>query len=152
MTVSNQFIKISFTHISYPHIFSQILKNTFLQEAFKNRNSGKTRKSNMIYTYYRHNLHIHTTWIAKIRHERDRSGMFSFIQPLFIIHSLSYLFLLHNYNTVFLFYHYAIYSSSISSSSILRVLKLLQNHYLRNVGHFYYISVVWKKECWYQNR
>ena len=142
MTVSHHFIKISFIHISYSHIFSQIFRNTFLEEAFKNRNSGKTRKSKMIYTYYRHNLHIHTTWIAKIRHERDRSGMFSFIQPLFIIHSLSYLFLLHNYNTVFLFYHYAIYSSSISSSSILRVLKLLQNHYLRNVGHFYHISVV----------
>ena len=142
MTVSHHFIKISFIHISYSHIFSQIFRNTFLEEAFKNRNSGKTRKSKMIYTYYRHNLHIHTTWIAKIRHERDRSGMFSFIQPLFIIHSLSYLFLLHNYNTVFLFYHYAIYSSSISSSSILRVLKLLLDHYLRSVEYFYHILVV----------
>ena len=137
MEITHQSIKIHFTHFSffYPQIFLQISRNTtFLVKTFKNFHI--TVKN---YTY--------TTSIAKIRRERDGNGTICFVKSLFIIHSLNYLFLLYNYNTVFLFLNYTIYSSGISSSSILRVLKLLQNHYLRNVGHFYHISVVWKKDC-----
>ena len=42
--------KIFFTHFSYPHIFSQTLRNTFLQKTFKNQNFDKNRKKSDVWS------------------------------------------------------------------------------------------------------